>query len=482
MAASIGQAIALGNIARASQDKPLTNAVMRNQQLDLSRAAAKAKAEEENAKRQQNIMGMVKGKGGFLPMYQEKANQIYASGVNQLMQEKDPIKAQSIANQINFSLEDLQAENQQLAQNLNDARGKGLITQDVFRMFNLPQSEGVKEYNKIVKDHPEIQEIVTLGNNGYLEYNPVDKVDVSKVYGDVVSDLKGTAIPKKDSKGHWEKRQMLDNSYQFVSVASPKALKSKATQLASDITFGKNLRLQRPKEYEAIYKDLAAQAEKSNIQVTQDDLRLAATAKLIYSDLEKDAIYLQEKSNPAPSQFNFGFNGNGGYRTQNKWNLLPADTEHSRSGDFQSTLDAFNSSYGTEYSFEQFYGRSPNEFVVEFDEVVLENQDVSENKTFQYPNGKGGLEDIIPVSIRRPKSGGDWMLVGKKQNPDYRSDKRGSKKFIDVELPYSNAVRQKTDAIVLADTKAVLDKMFPSKPKAKPTSAPKPKADPLGLF
>lgn len=79
----------------------------------------------------------------------------------------------------------------------------------------------------------------------------------------------------------------------------------------------------------------------------------------------------------------------------------------------------------------------------QYDEVVLENQDVSENKTFQYPDGKGGLIDVTPVSIRRKQGTNDWVLVGKKKQ------KVGDKiNYVDIELPYSAAVRQKTDAIL----------------------------------
>ncbi len=106
---------------------------------------------------------------------------------------------------------------------------------------------------------------------------------------------------------------MLDNSYQFVSQAHPEAIASRATELASDINFGANIRLKRPKEYAAAYNELASQSQKTGAQVGQDDLKLAATAKVISDDLKKEATYLEERSKPQGNQpFNLGLNFGGG--------------------------------------------------------------------------------------------------------------------------------------------------------------------------
>ena len=164
----------------------------------------------------------------------------------------------------------------------------------------------------------------------------------------------------------------------------------------------------------------------------------------------------------------------GGKITPNKWGLFPSETVHERQSDKYKTrnmeqLRALNIERRKQGMGELEYDEAYPKQNVKYDEVVFENQDVSENKTFQYPDGKGGLIDVTPISVRREKESNEWKLVGKKKV------KQGNNTvYVDVELTYSAAVRQKTDAILGINTNDYLIETFG---RSKPKSTPPPKKD-----
>lgn len=311
MAIGIGESISLGNIATPDRSQPITNAIIRKQNLDLKQKAQDAKQAELDRKRDEDIASMMQVKGGFLPYHQEEATNLVSKGYGAMMGAETPIERNSIAQHLKFNTENLLAENNQLAQNLNTARGKGLVPDKVFEIFNMPKSKADKAYDEYVKTNPEIQEIVYKTPEGKLQFNPVEKVDLRKVYDDSVQKLKETAIPKKDANGNWEKVKMLDNTYQFRSIADPAAVNQTAVELAHDANFGSNVRISQPKEYKAAYDKLAADAVKGGMQVTHDDLKIAATAQVIKKSIEEKAIYNDIRGeNQAKTEFNFSGFGN----------------------------------------------------------------------------------------------------------------------------------------------------------------------------
>lgn len=468
--ASIGEAIGLGNIARVERDRPLTNAVVRKQNLDLQDRAARAKQGEANKKRQEEMASMLQIKGGFLPYYQERAKKIASDAYSRMMASNDFGEKSAIAQQAKFDSENLMSENNQLVQNLQTARGKGLVPDKVFSIFNLPELQADKAYEEYKTTNPEIEEIVFRNQNGSLQFNPVEKVDIKGAYSKAVNDLKEGAVPMLDKNGNWVNEKMLDNTFRFKSIADPIALNQYAATLASDPNFGTNVRISQPKEYKAEFDRILAEQQKLGGEIDFDNLKLAATAAVIKKGIEPMAKYNDIKSKPEPNNFNFGFGSGGSFRTQSKWTITPAETDNKRPS-LVEKLNAFNNKNNTNYTYEEFY-KTGNNTTEKYDEAVFENQDVSENKAFQYTNEAGDLVNVIPISVRRRQAGGDWKLIGKVENPDYKAgDSRASEKYIDVELPYNNAVRQKTDAILQADTRAVLNKMFPNRKQAAPSNS-----------
>jgi hypothetical protein len=302
--ASIGEAIGLGNIARVDKSQPFTNVVIRKQNLDLQDRAARAKQQELDKKREEDFASMTKVKGGFLPYYQEEATNMSSSALGSIMGAPSDLQKRSIANNLTFNLDNMLAENNQLAQNLNTSRGKGLVPNKVYELFNMPKSQADIEYEKYKTTNPEIEEIVFRGQNGNLQFNPVEKVDINKVYTDASNSLKEGAIPKLDKNNNWENEKMTDNTYRFKLVADPVSLNQIAATLASDENFGKNVRYTQPKVYKAEYDRIFEEQKKLGGEIDNDNLKLAATAAVIKKDIEKRAQYNDIRNKPQPSNFN----------------------------------------------------------------------------------------------------------------------------------------------------------------------------------
>lgn len=312
MAINLGEAIGLGNIARVERDRPFTNAVVRKQNLDLQERASRAKQGEANKKRQEEMDSMLQVKGGFLPYYQEQAKKIASDAYSRMMASNSFTEKSAIAQQAKFDAENLMSENNQLVQNLQTARGKGLVPDKVFGIFNLPASQADKVYEEYKATNPEIEELVFRNQNGALQFNPVEKVDIKGAYSKAVNDLKEGAVPQLDKSGNWVNEKMLDNTFRFKSTADPIALNQYAATLASDPNFGTNVRVSQPKEYKAEFDRILAEQKKLGGDIDFDNLKLAATAAVIKKSIEPMAKYNDIRSKPEPNNFNMdmGFGGN----------------------------------------------------------------------------------------------------------------------------------------------------------------------------
>lgn len=279
---TIGQAIALGNIARPDTEKVFTKAVMRGQEMDLR----KQKFKQEEAKAQKQLQSefakmLNLGKGGFLPIYQEQASDIISGAYSQMykkQKEGDLIGAASIQQDAQRRLEDLKAENDEFKAWQGTARQGGLITQDVLKITGMPFSQATQEYNKRVATNPEIKEILMFDEqNRRFVPRPVKEVNYNPILNSTVSNLLQNA-----SKSVFSKE---GNFIRTEYNVSDDVIASRANELSADNDLKSNIILLRPQDFRQEFDNIV---KAQNVDVNVPEQRELARRQAVKNVIEKD--------------------------------------------------------------------------------------------------------------------------------------------------------------------------------------------------
>lgn len=279
---TVGQAIALGNLARPDTTKVFTNAVMRGQEMDLRKQ--KMKQEEANAQKQlqSEFAKMLDlGKGGFLPIYQEQASELTAGALSEMFKkqkEGDLIGAASIRQDAQRRLEDLKAENDQFKAWQGTARQGGLITQDVLRITGMPFSQATQEYNKLVATNPEVKEILMFDEqNRRFVPRPVKEVNYNPILNSTVSNvLQNASTPVYSKKG---------DLIRYDYNVSDDVIASRANELAADEDLRVNIILRRPQDVKQEFDNIV---KMQNVDVNVPEQRELAKAQSVKNVIQKD--------------------------------------------------------------------------------------------------------------------------------------------------------------------------------------------------
>lgn len=469
----LGEGLALQSNFRPTTEPILTKSLLRADEMDMKKALQKQKQEEAKQKRMDDIYGKIKPLEGKLnPYYQSKAKKEYSQYINQSLEAAKKGDQDNLArlNQ-DFTLraQGLKEQSDKMDEFLNSSRQGFLVPPEIAEIRELSDDKADAKLRQLLKDKPEYSNIINVGEDGSMTFNQVKDVPVNKLLTDALEASKELATEQVGSR-------MIDkNTREFIRKIPKDKIDLIASNLALDADVQNNLIVKDRKGYDAIYDKLEAANPNGNPM----ELRQMAVSKLLSDKLE-GLNQRSEKSDISLGKASSGI-GNG-FVTPNKWGLFPSQTIHDKDNEqfkAQNTaqLIALNKQRRAvneanrgkagyvplkDLTYDEAYPKNKSEY----DEVVFENQDVSENKTFKYPNSKGGLIDVTPISIRRKKGSSDWVLVGKQaQQID------GKTTYKDIELPYTAAVRQKTDAILGTDTDSYLRNTFGESKKT--TNAPK---------
>jgi len=467
-----GQALALGNLAKPDTTKVFTQAAMNKQRMNLAEKAAKAKQAEEERKIRKDMESKIGlDTKGFDPLFQDDAKNLvtdYFVKAKQAIDKGDVVLFNSYDTQAKAALANLHKENEQFRNTLTDMERNGISNTEISKLLNLPKKEAVAYYEQLRQNKPEVEAIVGFDpNTGRFGANYIKNLEFDKEINSILPRLKEGSIPVIDEKTGKQEFVQSGNQKIYKWQVSPEAASETANLLVSDRDGVYNAMIKYPKEYQANYAAIQQDLEAQGKQLDPEEVKFLAARETVKNQVQKLGKYSREQSDWRPrakSRFELNI---GGKLTPNKWGLFPSETIHERDSEKykarnQEQLRALNIERRKKGMRELSYDEAYPKQNIKYDEVVFENQDVSENKTFQYPDGKGGLIDITPISVRREKNSNDWKLVGKKKV------RQGNNTiYVDVELPYSAAVRQKTDAILGINTNDYLIETFGrSKPKS----------------
>lgn len=254
------------------------------------------------------------------------------------------------------------------------------------------------------------------------------------------------------SKEYHDPKSVVAN---VMSDSSPKGQRYKQAQLERFASLPQA-------EQEAIYRNIA-KVNTSASPIKPDgkpnpnyNTEAARNALTEYMVGESFGGYLKDnvdvKTYGEKSNMNIGFGG-GGYVSPNKWVVTPVSSQ-TEDVEFNKINKALQQSGYGSMSKDQFYERYPQfKNSGKYDELILENMDIPENKTFEFQTKSGKNVNVVPISIRKLKGSDDWYLMGK-QIIDSKHKK-------DISLPLDGSVKGKLRAIIAEDPDVLINEFFP---------------------
>lgn len=455
----LGQALALQSEFRPDTTPLLTRAADKLGDINLKKTIAKQKAEEAKQKELQNLYSAIKLdtpkiSQHFIP----EARDLYAKSLMGMMEaanKGDRFEVERLKGEANMRLNIL-AMNSQAADKFLESEKQGFIVpQEVKVAFAMPKQQGQEYLKDLFNKKPELRGLVDINEYGDYTFNNIKNLNVEDDLVETISKNErllaptGKKVVNYRTKDEEEIYRIPDDKIQEFSI-----IKSQDPELRANILLKDREKLE---EY-------TQKAQAAKPSMTAEEAADVGLQNYLFDKLQK-VNEKRIKSN-IPQKGGLDISLGTGFKTANKWVLQPEQTIHTVEDKEtkkrnEQQLQALNEQRAKvnpnlpPLTYEQAYPKAQPK---NYDEVVLENQDVSENKTFQYPDGKGGLIEILPVSIRRSKGSNEWKLVGKQKRKGQGYDAK--EELINVEIPYSKAVRQKTDAILGTDTDKYLRETF----------------------
>lgn len=468
---TLGEGLALQSNWAPDTSKVITAGTGKMLDMGLKKELAKQKAEEERAKRNQQIMSSIKVdtpkvNTHLLP----EAQKLYTSATSELMQaamKGDIVGKSEIEGRYKMLFNNLELQSQAIDKFLASENQGFIVPQEVKIAFGMPKEQGQAYLKDLLTKKPELRTLVDVNEYGDYAFNSVKNRNLPQDFTTIIGQnerlMRGTG--KKT-------RNYLTSDEEELYKIPTERIDEFSTQMAVDPEFRANVILKDRVTYDKYVSDAAA----DNPSLTPEQLEQVALKKYSFDKLENANQKLVRSNIPQPKgDFSIGF---GGIKTPSGWTLTPAETVHNEQNPDiikrnEERLKALNRQRKVRGLGPKTYEESYPTVTNQYDEVVLENKDVGENKTFQYPDGKGGLIPFVPISIRRKKGTNNWVLVGKEKTTVEDDSGNLKEAFVDRQLPYNQAVRQKTDANLQFDTDKYLREKFAVN---KPTSTPAPKS------
>lgn len=469
---TLGEGLALQSNWAPDTSKVITAGTGKMLDMGLKKELAKQKAEEERAKRNQQIMSSIKVdtpkvNTHLLP----EAQKLYTNATSELMQaamKGDIVGKSEIEGRYKMLFNNLELQSQAIDKFLSSENQGFIVPQEVKVAFAMPKEQGQAYLKDLLSKKPELRTLVDVNEYGDYAFNSVKNRDLPEDFSSII----GRNERLFQGTGKKTRNYLTRDEDELYKIPTER-IDEFSTQLAVDPEFRANVILKDKPTFDKYVSDAAT----SNPNLTPEQLEQVALKKYSFDKLQNVNQKMVRANIPQPKgDFSIGI----GLKTPSGWVLTPSETMHNeqapdiikRNKEQLAALNQARAARGLPAkTYEESYPTVSNKY----DEVVLENKDVSENKTFQYPDGKGGLISFVPISIRRKKGTNEWYLVGKEKKVVTIGGEQ-KEKFVDTQLPYSAAVRQKTDANLQIDTDKYLRENFViNKPKTQNSKPSQPK-------
>jgi hypothetical protein len=445
--------------------------------IGLKKEIAKQKAEEERAKRNQQIMSSIKVDVPKVNLHLlPEAQKLFTNATSELTQaamKGDTFGKAQIEGKYNMLFNNLALQSQAIDKFLSSETQGFIVPQEVKVAFSMPKEEGQAYLKDLLNKKPEYRTLVDVNEYGDYAFNSVKNRNLSDDFNTII----GKNERLFEATGKKIRNNVTRDENELYKIPASR-IEEFSTQLAVDPEFRANVILKDRATYDKIMSDAA----KANPNLRPEEVEQVALRKYAFDRLE-NINQKTVKSNIPQLKGDFNLNLGGGLKTSNGWLVTKGEFQKGSrvrqyEPELQKRLDARNEAIREynknkpltaplkkELTYDQAYGQTKNDY----DEIYFENKDVSENKTFKIPNKQGGNIDMIPLSIRRKKGEDSWELVGKEVS---KNGTKTSEKDVSVSL--TPDVIGKLDAILGASTVSIINDLYGSVPKQIPVQSPKP--------
>lgn len=280
MAVGLGQAIALGNLATVSRDKPFTNAVMNRQRFDLADQAQQAKAKQQAQEQQKQLNNLLKfGEGGFTPFYQEQAAQIANQGLQKQIEYRskgDQINMMSEAAKMKAQLDDLKLQDEATRKFLALKKEGYLIPKELEQGFSGVRSQNEGGIQEFLKKNPQYNNIVKYDPvSKVYSFNPIKDIDLNKAYDTSIRDNESQMTEAKHIRS-------IDNNTSLYELSlSPQQISTIAASYGTNPEYVNNLKLKEPNKFQTEL----ANTQKAMPEISLDQAESIAAAKIAEENL-----------------------------------------------------------------------------------------------------------------------------------------------------------------------------------------------------
>lgn len=267
--ASIGQAMALGTLAKPDTSKVLTNALMNKQRLDLVAAAHDAKEQAAAKKLQQDMAGMITTTyGKYLPYYDEKARKVYAEGMTKMKQAYDRGDKSALMTARDWtqaSLNAIQNESDQAEKWLGNEHQGFLKPEEFKTLLNDRSPDAEAKLQKALEQNQVLRSFGEISPSGQLVLHDIPDINLSKEYETTMQKAQPNMVVLygKDRRPVRGSQRIDANTQQFTKELTSDQINTMAAGITANPAYAINVGYKQPDAYKRGLQEAEAKSKEA---------------------------------------------------------------------------------------------------------------------------------------------------------------------------------------------------------------------------
>lgn len=300
---TLGEGLALQSNWAPDTSKVITAGTGKMLDMGLKKELAKQKAEEERAKRNQQIMSSIKVdtpkvNTHLLP----EAQKLYTNATSELMQaamKGDIVGKSEIEGRYKMLFNNLELQSQAIDKFLSSENQGFIVPQEVKVAFAMPKEQGQAYLKDLLSKKPELRTLVDVNEYGDYAFNSVKNRDLPEDFSSII----GRNERLFQGTGKRTRNYLTRDEDELYKIPTER-IDEFSTQLAVDPEFRANVILKDKPTFDKYVSDAAT----SNPNLTPEQLEQVALKKYSFDKLQNVNQKMVRANIPQPkgdSPFNF---------------------------------------------------------------------------------------------------------------------------------------------------------------------------------
>ena len=299
----LGEALALQSNRAPDTSKVITAGTGKMLDIGLKKEIAKQKAEEERAKRNQQIMSSIKVDVPKVNLHLlPEAQKLFTNATSELTQaamKGDTFGKAQIEGKYNMLFNNLALQSQAIDKFLSSETQGFIVPQEVKVAFSMPKEEGQAYLKDLLNKKPEYRTLVDVNEYGDYAFNSVKNRNLSDDFNTII----GKNERLFEATGKKTRNNVTRDEMELYKIPASR-IEEFSTQLAVDPEFRANVILKDRATYDKIMSDAA----KANPNLRPEEVEQVALRKYAFDRLENINQKTVKSNIPQPKgDFNFNF-------------------------------------------------------------------------------------------------------------------------------------------------------------------------------